>query len=275
MAQTNLEPRQNAVLVQEAVVSQKAIPAVSIIMPVYNEGIEVVHSIQSAIKKFESLLSSSFELIVVDDGSNDRTRDFLRVIKDDRVSVVRQRVNSGKGGAQLFAFKYASGDIVIFADGDMQAFPKDLQHYLDALENADIAIASKRVPGAHLRASVTRNFLSIGFNSFVHVLLSLHMRDTQAGFKVFRRSALEKILPLISVKRYAFDVELLVVATKICNYKVVELPAKVDLASGFSLRNIIRMMVDLLGIAYRLKIKHWYQDNYGRPHCDYEPILRW
>ena len=63
---------------------------------------------------------------------------------------------------------------------------------------------------------MTRNFLSIGFNSFVHILLSLRMNDTQAGFKVFRRSALQKILPLISVKRYAFDVELLVVATKIC-----------------------------------------------------------
>ncbi|MHB1869120.1 MAG: glycosyltransferase [Nitrososphaerales archaeon] len=275
LPQTSLEPRQKTTLVQGVAESQKTIPALSIIMPVYNEGDAVVDAIQSAIKRFEGLLSSSFELIVVDDGSTDNTRAALNKVKDERVVVVGYPVNSGKGGAQLFAFRYAKGETVIFADGDMQAFPKDVQHYLDALKNADIAIASKRVPGAHLRASVTRNFLSIGFNSFVHILLSLHMRDTQAGFKVFRRSALEKILPLISVKRYAFDVEILVVATKICNLKVVELPAIVDLPSGFSLRNIIRMMVDLLGIAYRLKIKHWYQDNHGKPHDEYRPILRW
>ena len=176
---------------------------------------------------------------------------------------------------KLFAFRYAKGETVIFADGDMEAFPDDLQHYLDALKNADIAIASKRVPGARVTASMTRNFLSIGFNSFVQILLSLPINDTQAGFKVFRRSALETILPLLSVKRYAFDVELLVVASDVCKYKIVELPTNVTLSSGFRLGSVIRMMVDLLGIAYRLKIKHWYQDNHNRPHDEYRPIIRW
>lgn len=266
LTQTNLEPRQKAALVQELSESRATIPSVSIIMPVYNEGEAVVDGIKSAIKRFEALLSSSFESIVVDDGSTDDTRVALRTVKDERITVVGYPVNSGKGGAQLFAFRFAKGDTVIFTDGDMQAFPNDLQSYLDALKDADIAVASKRVPRARVTATVTRNFLSIGFNSFVQILLSLRMNDTQAGFKVFRRSALQKILPLMSVKRYAFDVELLVVATKICNFKVAELPASVDLPSGFRLGNIIRMMVDLLGIAYRLKIKHWYQDNHGRPH---------
>ena len=274
MAQINLELGENPALLEGVVKSKRTIPAVSIIMPVYNEGEAVVGAIRSAISRFESLLSS-FELIVVDDGSTDNTRAALNAIKDDRVTVVGYPVNSGKGGALLFAFKFAKGATVIFADGDMEAFPKDLRHYVDVLKNADVAIASKRVPGAHLRAGVTRNFLSIGFNSFVHILLSLPISDTQAGFKVFKRSALEQIVPLLSVKRYAFDVELLVVATEICKFKVAELPASVNLTSGFSLRQIVRMMVDLLGIAYRLKIKHWYQDNHGRPQCEYRPIIRW
>jgi dolichyl-phosphate beta-glucosyltransferase len=255
--------------------SKNAFPALSIIMPVYNECDEVVNAIQYAIKNFEELLSSSFELIVVDDGSTDNTRDALRAIKDERVIVVGYPRNSGKGSAQLFAFQFAKGETVIFADGDMESFPSDLQSYLDALKHADIAIASKRVPGATVTASMTRKFLSIGFNSVVRILLSLPIRDTQAGFKVFRRSALEKILPLISVKRYAFDAELLVVASEVCNYKIVELPANVELSESFRLRSIMRMMVDLLGIAYRLKLKHWYQDNHGRPHDEYRPILKW
>ena len=72
------------------------------------------------------------------------------MIKDERVMVVGYPRNSGKGGAQLFAFQFTRGETVIFADGDMEAFPKDMQHYLDALKDADIAIASKRVPGAHV-----------------------------------------------------------------------------------------------------------------------------
>ena len=120
-----------------------------------------------------------------------------------------------------------------------------------------------------------RNFLSIGFNNFVRFLLSLPIKDTQAGFKVLRRSALQKILPLLSVKRYAFDVELLVVATEICHYKVVELPAKVDLQGGFRLGNIIRMVIDMLGIVYRLKIKHWYQDNHKKISRRIQTYGRW
>ena len=105
LPQTNLEPRQKAALVQEVIESKATIPSVSIIMPVYNEGAAVVDGIQSAIKRFEALLSSSFELIVVDDGSTDDTRAALRTIKDERVTVVGYPVNSGKGGAQLFAFQ--------------------------------------------------------------------------------------------------------------------------------------------------------------------------
>ncbi|MGI0090521.1 MAG: glycosyltransferase family 2 protein [Nitrososphaerales archaeon] len=244
-------------------------------MPVYNAGSKVTAALQSAIKKFESLVSESFEVIVVDDGSTDNTRAFLNKIKDGRVTVIGYPVNSGKGAAQIFAFGFAKADTIIFADGDMQAFPSGLRDYIDALEEADVAIASKRVPGAKVITSLKRHFLSIAFNSFVRILLSIPITDTQAGFKVFRRSALEKVLPLISVKRYAFDVELLVVAKKVCNCSIAELPANVTLTSKFRLGNMARMLVDILGIAYRLKLKHWYQNNNGISHEEYSPILRW
>ena len=152
--------------------------------------------------------------------------------------------------------------------------PVDLNQYLAATRSCDVAIASKRVPGARVNAGVKRKFLSIGFNTFVRVMLSLPLSDTQAGFKIFRQSALQKIVPLISVKHYAFDVELLTVA-KLLKLRIVELPANVKLESNFRNKNIVRMFIDVLGIAYRLRIRHWYQRNLELRRKNYQPILRW
>ena len=83
------------------------------------------------------------------------------------------------------------------------------------------------------------------------------------------------MLPLISVKKYAFDVELLVVA-KLLKLKIVELPAIVTLGNGFRKRHMLRMLVDLLGISYRLRMKRWYQINIAKRKVDpYRPIMKW
>ncbi len=210
----------------------------------------------------------------MDDGSTDGTLDAAREIKDERVRIVGYDNNRGKGEALLYGIRFARGDTIIFADGDLQALPLDFQHYLKAVETHDIAIASKRVRGARLDAGAKRKFLSIGFNAFVRVLLSLPISDTQAGFKIFRASALKKIIPLISVKRYAFDVELLTVAN-LLGLKITELPASVRLESTFRGGNIARMFIDVLGIAYRLRIRRWYQVNLEFRRNKYEPILNW
>jgi glycosyltransferase involved in cell wall biosynthesis len=257
-----------------SVPQQQTVPAVSIIMPVYNGGAEVADNLRFAISKFESLLPS-FQVVVVDDGSTDGTYSLLSKLKDDRVTVIGYPANMGKGHALLYGFQYATSDKVVFADGDMQASPCDLKKYLSSLDHADILVSSKRVFGARVNASATRNFLSLGFNLFVKMLLPVTVSDTQAGFKAFRRSALAKILPLVSVKKYAFDVEILVGA-RLLNMKIAELPAVVTLQDGFGKRHMFRMFVDLLGIAYRLRLKHWYQDNIARrKNGPYKPILGW
>ena len=253
---------------------QKTKPAVSIVMPVYNLGDQVERLMARAVEKYSSVFES-FELIVVDDGSRDQTRSALKRIKDERVKVVGYTSNGGKGNALMFGFQFATAERVVFADGDMQASPSDCRQYLSALDHADIVVSSKRVPGAQVNASAKREFLSLGFNLFVKMLLPLSVSDTQAGFKAFRREALARILPLISVKKYAFDVELLVVA-KLLKLKIVELPIVVTLSDGFRKRHMLRMLVDLLGIAYRLRLKRWYQDNIAKGMVDpYKPMLRW
>jgi hypothetical protein len=78
------------------------------------------------------------------------------------------------------------------------------------------------------------------------------------GLKVMKRNAVDKIFPRLSVKRYAFDVELLALA-HLYDLKIVELPVKLKLASSFKPIEAWHMFVDLLGIAYRLRIIRWYQ----------------
>ncbi len=265
-----------ATLIQTRAVEavEKGKPAVSIVMPVYNLGAHVTFTIQKALQKYSSVFDN-FELVVVDDGSSDDTRASLNKIKDERVKVVGYPANGGKGNAQMFGFQFTSGEDVIFADGDMQASPSNCKQYMSALNHADIVVSSKRVPGAQINAGTKRKFLSLAFNLFVKILLPLSVSDTQAGFKAFRREALEKILPLISVKKYAFDVELLVVA-KLLKLRIVEQPIAVTLGDNFRKRHMLRMMVDLLGIAYRLRLKRWYQINIAKSVATpYKPILKW
>lgn len=273
-----LEQPQIPKLLEQSVPTQESLqisrPSVSVVMPVYNVGKEVRHLIEQALDRY-SLEFGSFELIAVDDGSTDGTFEALKSIDDERLKVVRYPLNQGKGSALIFGFGFSVADKVIFADGDMQALPHDSDLYISALENADIAVSSKRVLGTRVNAGVKRKFLSIGFNTLVKLLLPVSVSDTQAGFKAFRRKALDRVLPLVSVRKYAFDVEVLVVA-KLLNLKVVELPINITLGSDFRNKHILRMMVDILGIAYRLRIKRWYHLNLAiEEHVTYDPILKW
>ena len=100
--------------------------------------------------------------------------------------------------------------------------------------------------------------LSECFNALVRLLTGVPHKDTQSGFKAMKKSAFVDIFPRLTVKRYAFDVELLSVA-KLYGLKVVEMPVKMKLDAAFKVKEVWRMFVDLLGIAYRLRVSHWYQ----------------
>lgn len=83
-----------------------------------------------------------------------------------------------------------------------------------------------------------------------------------------------RIMQLVSVRRYAFDVEVLTVAA-LLKMRIVELPVKIRVGNMFSLRHVVRMFVDLLGIAYRLRVIHWYQTNLHNSQASYSPIIKW
>jgi hypothetical protein len=142
------------------------------------------------------------------------------------------------------------------------------------LDAADIVIGSKRHPLSVAETPVVRKFLSLGFNLLERLLTGVRASDTQAGLKGARSTALYRILPLLSVKKYAFDAELLAVAS-LLGFRLRELPVHIRLRAGFSARQVFRMLIDLLGISYRIRVKKWYQKNTRKMSETYKPIIPW
>jgi hypothetical protein len=129
---------------------------------------------------------------------------------------------------------------------------------VEALDQGDIVIGSKWHPKSNVHIPLVRRILSRTFNVFVKILTDTSLKDTQVGLKVMKRNAVDIIFPRLAVKRYAFDVELLAIA-HLYGLKVVEMPITLKLDARFKVKEALRMFIDLLGIAYRLRVRKWYQ----------------
>jgi len=242
-------------------------------MPAYNESDCIRKSIDDVSSQFANVCRD-YEIIVVDDGSTDDTRKLVESLTDTNVRVVGYDRNEGKGHALRMGFRLATGEFTFLVDSDSEIRAKELADYLEALASTDIAIGSKRHPSSVVQTPVIRKMLSLGFNAFERLLTGVRAKDTQAGFKGAKSRALYQILPLVTLKRYSFDLEFLAVAS-LFNFKVHELPVFIDLKVLVDPRRVLRMMVDVLGIAYRLRITRWYQKNIARMSDTYDPLVKW
>jgi hypothetical protein len=135
--------------------------------------------------------------------------------------------------------------------------------------NADIIVGSKRHPASYINYSFQRKILSIGYYLFVKVLFGIKVKDTQAGIKIFKKNVLEKILPKLVEKKFAGDLEILVVADTLGFKRIFEAPIKLDyrvspITSAASLNSIVGIFVDTLAIFYRKNILHYYKKNRRR-----------
>ncbi|MEM3798305.1 MAG: glycosyltransferase family 2 protein [Candidatus Bathyarchaeia archaeon] len=162
---------------------------VSIILCAYNEA----HIIVDAIRNIERVMDGNgleYEIILVDDGSFDGTRDkaleYSRVNCNGRLKVIGYERNMGKGHAIRVGFEHSSGDKVVFIDGDLDVSPNYIPHYVKALEHYDVVIGSKWHPKSKVKTTFKRRLLSFGFNVFSRMLTGIKLRDTQTGLKAFR-----------------------------------------------------------------------------------------
>lgn len=173
--------------------------------------------------------------------------------------------NQGKGHAVRHGMRKATGDYVAFIDSGMEIDPNGISMLLEHMEwyNADVIVASKRHPVSVVKYPLKRKIISLGYQLIIQLLFHLKVKDTQAGLKIFKKKCLEKILPRLLVKRYAFDLEMLAVAHHFGFTRIYEAPIKLkynfsDLTHSASIANIINVLVDTLAIFYRLNILKYY-----------------
>lgn len=247
----------------------------SVIVPAYREERTVVRDLRQIVSVLEQV-RYNYEVIVVIDGIVDETfKKALRFSKSvDRVKVIGYETNKGKGYAIRFGMARSKGDIVAFIDTGLQLNPNGLSMCLEHFEwyRADIIVGSKRHPASKVKYPWQRRILSRGYQLLVLALFGLRIRDSQVGLKIFRRAVLEKVLPRLLVKRYAFDIEMLAVAHSLGFRRVFEAPVEIKLNFGDSseltsrkfLDNVFSMFLDTMAVFYRLRILRYYADKNNR-----------
>jgi glycosyltransferase involved in cell wall biosynthesis len=226
----------------------------SVILPAYNES-QIIEKTLGRVDDVVKQTGLRYEIVVVDDGSTDdtRRRAYNYAGRNGHVKVAGYKDNAGKGYAVRTGFEHARGDSVIFIDSDLDINPTLILRFLKALNKADIVIGSKWHPQSVVRIPLVRKVLSHAFNILVRIFVGVGLRDTQTGLKAARRETLEKVFPTLGVKRFAYDVELLTVAN-LNDMKIIEMPVSMSIGSLFNPKEILRMFIDLLRIACKLRI---------------------
>jgi dolichyl-phosphate beta-glucosyltransferase len=229
----------------------------SIIVPAYNEEARLGETL----KRIRGYLDShpyASEIIVVDDGSTDRTREIaaesLRGRPGDRL--LSRDVNRGKGASVKEGVAAAAGELILFTDADLSTPIEELDKMLPEIDGgADIVIGSRALNASdiQIRQNRFRELMGKTFNIFVRTCVLDGIRDTQCGFKLFKREAARAVFPSLSTCGFCFDVEALYLGRRL-GLRIAQTPviwrnspqSKVRI-----FRSSARMIWDLFGIRRR------------------------
>ena len=178
------------------------------------------------------------------------------------VRVVQLPENQGKGAALRVGLAQGRGRYLGFIDGDGDIPAGQLSHFLAATRvgDPDVVLGTKRHPDSDVVYPAVRRLYSFAYQQLNRLLFRLPTRDTQTGIKLIRRETLAAVLPRMVEKRFAFDLELLVVARRMGYSNFVELPVCITerFTSTIRLKSVWMMLLDTLAIFYRLRIAYFY-----------------
>lgn len=236
--------------------------SISIILPCYNEAENIQKNIND-IFGYSTKHFSNFEIIAVNDGSSDNTPAILRKTKQENpaipLRIINKKRNSGKGAAVKTGVLSSKNKIVMFMDADLAIPVYELEKFLQEIEKgSDIVIASRFVSKIKILKPVLwyRSFMEKVFRILRMIVINNYeIQDTQCGFKVFTREAAFKIFPMLTVKRFSFDVEVIFLAKKLgCTIK--ELPITLQNPQESRIRIVSdswNMFCDLV----RIRLNNW------------------
>ena len=204
-----------------------ATPHLSIVIPAYNEAARIENALARVLECVEQEHWDA-ELLVVDDGSKDATPQIVHrwMERYPRLHLIQNNGNRGKGYSVRNGLLQAAGEIVMFTDADLSAPMEEAERLFAAIaDGADVAIGSRWLDKTRqtTHQPLYRRFFGRCFNWVTRTVMGLPFKDTQCGFKAFRREAAQVIFRLQRIERWGFDPEILFIARKL-GYEIREVP---------------------------------------------------
>lgn len=228
----------------------------SIIIPAYNEEKRIGRTLDDILRFLKSMPYRA-EVIVVDDGSKDKTGEIVteraQQFKEagQELRAMTNRPNRGKGYSVRRGVSESRGDIVLFTDADLSAPITEAPLLIDPIVSgrADVTFGSRALNrnliGVH--QPLMRDFGGRVFNLFMRTITGLKFKDTQCGFKAFRLDAARRAFPLQRIERFGFDPEVLYIAQKQKN-RLLEVPVQWNHCEGGELQSKINYMRDSINM---------------------------
>ena len=231
-------------------------PELSIIVPAYNEEALIATTLD-CLHSYLAVRPESFEIIVVDDGSQDHTVSFVQRSQKttDKIRLLINSQNMGKGFSIQRGVLESRGRIIIFTDADLPYELDAIDGFLQALQNGcDLAIGSRVLPGSEVRGvPMLRYVAGQIFSWMVQAVLFQGLPDTQCGFKSFKAEAAKEIFRRVTIGGFGFDVEMLFIARK---RKYAIQPVPVHMIEHRQ-RSRVRLMTDSVKMFANLFMVRW------------------
>jgi dolichyl-phosphate beta-glucosyltransferase len=229
-------------------------PHLSIVIPAYNEERRIQRTLGETFDYLDHQAYSS-EIIVVDDGSNDRTAEVVLSFTarvGNRIRLINNPGNRGKGYAVRNGILHADGEIILFCDADMSTPPEETQKVIEPIQNRqyDIVFGSRALAGSRIeeRQSGMREAIGRGGNFILQTLIGLPFQDTQCGFKAFSREAAHSTFSLQRIEGFGFDPEILYIAQK-QGWRLLETPVRWSHVEGSKLNPLTTPLKVLLEVS--------------------------
>ncbi len=214
-------------------------PYLSIVIPAYNEESRIGRTLEGTLDYLDGRSYDS-EVIVVNDGSKDRTAEKVRSFERcarGRLRLIENPGNRGKGYSVRNGVMQAGGEIILFYDADLATPTSEIIRVIEpiAQDRYDLVFGSRALKdeliGNH--QSFLRELRGRGGNLFLRAFLGLNFKDTQCGFKAFRREAARSIFPLQRIDGFGFDPEILFIGQK-QGWRLLETPVRWNHVEGSS-----------------------------------------
>jgi dolichyl-phosphate beta-glucosyltransferase len=205
-------------------------PDISVVIPAYNESRRLPPYLGAVRNYFSRAGLREYEVIVVDDGSDDGLGDLVAAMSESwpELRLERQERNRGKGAAVRRGVLAAKGRLILFTDADgATPIEEEVMLRREIEAGADLAIGSRLLEagGADTHRRWHRRLMGRGFATLVRLLLAISVRDTQCGFKMFRREVGYRLLGSCREERYLFDLHVLSLATRL-GYQIREVSVR-------------------------------------------------